>query len=92
LREMAKGHKRKAAMPLQELRKGKELKREEASQTETSFISKRLCPIIPKDAIVKACLRKNLKRMKCKKLLDLPCNWVNNKMANEVATNLLRLN
>jgi hypothetical protein len=35
---MAKGHKRKAAMPLQELRKAKELKKEEASQTETSFI------------------------------------------------------
>jgi hypothetical protein len=31
LREMAKGHKRKAAMPLQESRKGKELKREEVS-------------------------------------------------------------
>jgi hypothetical protein len=69
--EMAKRHNRKATMPLQESRKGKELK-EEASQTETSFISKRLCPIIPKDAIVKARLRKNLKRMECEKLLDLP--------------------
>jgi hypothetical protein len=62
------------------------LKKEEESQTETSFISKRLCPIIHKDAIVKARLRKNLKRIECKKLLDLPWNWVNNKMVDEVAS------
>jgi hypothetical protein len=86
LREMAKGHKRKAAIPLQESRKGKELKKEEASQTETSFILKRLCLIIPKDPIVKARLMKNLKRMKCEKLLDLPWNWVNNKMVDKVAS------
>jgi hypothetical protein len=85
LREMAKGHKRKATIPLQESRKGKELKKEEESHTETSFISKRLCLIIPKDAIVKARLRKNLKRMECKKLLDLPWNWVNNEMVDKVA-------
>jgi hypothetical protein len=86
LREIAKGHKRKAAMSLQELRKEKELKKKEGSQTETSFISKWLCPIIPKDAIVMARLRNNLKRMECKELLDLPWNWVNNKMVDEVAS------
>jgi hypothetical protein len=31
-------------------------------------------------------LRKNLKRMECKKLLDLPWNWVNNEMVDEVAS------
>jgi hypothetical protein len=72
LRGMAKGHKRQATIPLRESKKGKELKKEEASQTETSFILKRLCPIIPKDAIVKARLKKNLKKIECKKLLDFP--------------------
>jgi hypothetical protein len=47
---------------------------------------KRLCPIIPKNAIVKARLRKNLKKMECKKLLDLPWNWVNNEMVDKVAS------
>jgi hypothetical protein len=31
-------------------------------------------------------LRKNLKRMECEKLLDLPWNWVDNDMVDEVAS------
>jgi hypothetical protein len=38
------------------------------------------------DAIVKARLRKNLKGMECKKLLDLLWNWVNNEMVDKVAS------
>jgi hypothetical protein len=87
LREMARGHKCKAVALLtpKDSRKGKKPKREESSQTETSFTSKRPCPIIPQDAKMKTRLRKNVKKMECDKLLDVPWKWVCNEMVEEIA-------
>lgn len=49
------------------------------------LIPKKISPIIPKDANVKARLRKNLKTMKCEKLLDLPWNWEDDVLVKKVA-------